>query len=111
MSGWTWLVAWRDDDGLIHSPRLVADDGEPILEASAGRVVDLVMSEPHAHLLRTPPELLAALIETFEAARLAARMLLDAGLSDEFIERGHAMGIRDGFGMRAKAAIAKAQGK
>lgn len=55
--------------------------------------------------------LLASLKEMREAAALAVRMLVEAGLSDEYIARGHALGIEDGYGARASDAIAKAEGK
>ena len=56
-------------------------------------------------------DLLASLKEMREACALAVRMLVDAGLSDEYIARGHALGIVDGYGLRAQQAIDKAEGR
>lgn len=84
-------VAEWDEDGTLH--------------------LEFPNAKANARLIAAAPDLLAALKETTDAAEIACRMLKRHGFSEEFIRAGHAAGIADNFGERARAAIAKAEGR
>ena len=93
-----------------HAPRTIparaTDPGSsPTTDATRQDTAGRPSSEGAA------PELLASLKEMREACALAVRMIVDAGLSYEYIARGHAREIADGYGVRAQQAIDKAEGR
>jgi hypothetical protein len=55
-------------------------------------------------------DLLAALKDMREACAAAMRVIAANDLDDQFIEAVHQAGLTNGFGVRAQAAIAKAEG-
>lgn len=78
--------------------------------------------DANAHLIAAAPELLAACKELREAICGAMRVIADLdamkmlGAESEtrqqrFVDEMHAIGLKDGFGARAEAVIAKAEGR
>jgi hypothetical protein len=68
--------------------------------------------EANARLIAAAPDLLAALKEMRDACAAAMRVIArHEGQTGEFVLELKGAGVADGFGVRANALIAKAEGK
>jgi hypothetical protein len=114
------------EEVMMHTPGpWIADDNEgfgawhiwsrmtPTGSGTPGPLVATVVgdsaeTDANAQLIAAAPELLLSLKETFKAASILAEIVVRAGATKYLDEH---MDVLSGFGKRANAAIAKAEGR
>ena len=104
-----WIVKRLEGTDRIWG--IHAANGESIVEADAGCYPPTLED---AYLIAAAPDLLAACKELRKACAAAMRVmsaLADALPEQRFFEELKNVGIKDGFGKRAQAAVAKAEGR
>jgi hypothetical protein len=65
----------------------------------------------NANLIAAAPDLYESLTETRNALAAACRIIVANEITDEFLTETYACGLKDGVGVRADAALAKARGE
>ena len=96
---------------MAHTPGPWLIRGYNIFTEGCTKTIAAVYDKGDVPLVAAAPELLAALKELRDVASVMARGIAAVDLTDDLVAALRAEGLPEGFGSRADAAIAKAEGK
>lgn len=121
---WRWDRGLDDDETRCFVTQAVSGQAHYVIaEIQNGAPGDCLETEvANARLVAAAPDLLAALKECRDAVTAAMRVVADLDAmrllgadadtrQARFVDELKVAGVKDGFGVRANAAIAKAEGR